>query len=85
MACSTPVLISNKVNIWREVLAADAGFVASDTLEGTRELIQRFEALPAPERERMSRNARAGFEQYFDVRVTAQDFARAVSPDRREM
>jgi glycosyltransferase involved in cell wall biosynthesis len=85
MACSTPVLISNKVNIWREVIAADAGLVAPDTLDGTRELIQRFEALASPERERMSRNARAGFEQYFDVRVTAQDFARVVSSDRCEI
>jgi glycosyltransferase involved in cell wall biosynthesis len=82
MACSTPVLISNKVNIWREVLAADAGLVAPDTLEGTRELIQRFEALPAPEREQMSKNARVGYERYFDVRVTARDFARAISFER---
>ena len=28
MACGTPVLISDKVNIWREVLGAGAGLVA---------------------------------------------------------
>ena len=78
MACSTPVLISNKVNIWREVEASRAGLVQPDTLEGTRRLIQGFVALPASDRTRMSKNARAGFLKYFDVQVTARDFVSAI-------
>jgi hypothetical protein len=78
MACSTPVLISEKVNIWREVHNAHAGLVEPDTLEGTRNLIRRFHALSDHERLQMSQDARAGFLKYFDVEVTARDFAQAI-------
>ena len=78
MACSTPVLISDKVNIWREVKDSGAGLVHPDTLEGTRSLIRDFIALSNPERSRMATRARAGFETCFDVEVTARDFARAI-------
>jgi glycosyltransferase involved in cell wall biosynthesis len=78
MACSTPVLISDKVNIWREVSAAGAGIVQPDTLEGTRSLIKLFLALSPDEIEKMSQNARSGFLKFFDVNVTARDFARVI-------
>lgn len=78
MACSTPVLISNKVNIWREVEGSQAGMVQPDTLEGTRRLIQGFIALPVSDRARMSTNARSGFLKYFDIQVTARDFGSAI-------
>ena len=35
LACGVPVLISDKVNIWREIAADNVGWVAPDTLEGT--------------------------------------------------
>ena len=78
MACSTPVLISDKVNIWREVEASGCGLVQPDTLEGTRRLIQGFAALPESQRVRMAENARSGFLKHFDVQVAARDFARAI-------
>ena len=78
MASSTPVLISDKVNIWREVVGAEAGLVAPDTLEGTRDLILRFGAPSATDRTRMATNARAGFLRYFDIEVTAREFARMI-------
>lgn len=79
MACSAPVLVSDKVNIWREVDASESGLVESDSLEGTRNLIRRFYRMSDVERVQMSRNARAGFLRYFDIEVTARDFARAIS------
>ena len=78
MACSTPVLISDKVNVWREVLASHSGLVQPDTLEGARHLIQGFQRLSDAERTQMSLAARGGFLKYFDVEVTARDFARAI-------
>jgi glycosyltransferase involved in cell wall biosynthesis len=85
MACSTPVLVSDKVNIWREVKASRSGFVEPDTLEGARNLIRRFHALSPAEREAMSRNARSGFLKYFDIEVTARDFARAIGFESDEL
>lgn len=42
LACGKPILISNKVNIWREIKADGAGIVEDDTLEGTKNLLHRF-------------------------------------------
>lgn len=78
MACGTPVLISDKINIWREVLAAKAGLVESDTLEGTVQLIRRFTSMSVEEVGPMRMNAREGFRRYFDIQVTAMDFARII-------
>jgi glycosyltransferase involved in cell wall biosynthesis len=78
MACSTPVLISNKVNIWREVQSSEAGFVEPDTLEGTRNLIRRFLAMTQDEHASMRRAARQGFLQHFDVEATAADLIQLI-------
>jgi glycosyltransferase involved in cell wall biosynthesis len=82
MACSTPVLISNKVNIWREVLSARAGFIEPDTLEGTRNLIRRFLALTQYEHTLMRRAARQGFLQHFGVEATATDLVQLIELTR---
>jgi glycosyltransferase involved in cell wall biosynthesis len=73
MACSTPVLISDKVNIWREVQSSQSGFVEPDTLEGTRSLIRRFFALSREQHSLMRKAARQGFLRHFDVESTAAD------------
>jgi glycosyltransferase involved in cell wall biosynthesis len=78
MACSTPVLISDKVNIWREVKLARAGLVESDTLEGTRSLIRTFLGLPASERAQMRVAARDEFLRSFDIEAVAQDLIRQI-------
>lgn len=75
LACSTPVLISDKVNIWREVEAGHAGLIEPDTEEGTRNLIRRFLALSEEDRLEMSRNARQGFLRNFDIEVSARHLA----------
>ncbi len=73
MACSTPVLISDKVNIWREVKRAGAGLVEPDTLEGTRSLIRGFLGLTVSERDQMRVVAREEFLRSFDIEAVAQD------------
>lgn len=65
LACARPVLISNKVNIWREVEACGAGLVENDDLAGAEALLDRFLAMPTSEHERMQRQARACFEEHF--------------------
>lgn len=73
MACSVPVLISNKVNIWREIERDCAGFVESDDLEGTIRLLERWQALTVNDRERMGKAARRSFEERFEIQRAAQD------------
>ena len=73
LACGAPVLISDKVNIWREIVASDAGYVAPDDEAGTVSLLRRWMATPASARRHMRAQARAAFEAFFDVRLAAQD------------
>ena len=70
LACRVPVLISNKVNIWREIAAENAGLVADDTLEGTTGLLSKWLDLSALERERMGQNGLACFRKHFHVDST---------------
>lgn len=72
LACGVPVLISDKVNIWREVLRFGAGLVGADDLPGTCRMLARWAAMPACERARMAGNARPCFEKEFEVRAAAQ-------------
>ena len=58
LACGKPVLISNKVNIWREIDADGAGLVEDDTFKGTAKLGFRWFALSADERAAMGCRAR---------------------------
>jgi len=84
MACGTPVLISEKVNIWREVLASQGGFVEPDTVEGTRKLIRRFLALSGEELAKMKTAARQGFLQYFNVEQSARNLLNVIMATIRE-
>lgn len=71
LGCGLPALISDKVNIWREVENAHAGLVAPDTLDGTTQLLQRWLALSATERTAMGAAARALFLANFTVDAMA--------------
>ena len=72
LACGRPVLISDKVNIWREIEADAAGLFADDTVAGTASLLTRWFALSDAERQAMCLRARASFESRYQIdRATA--------------
>jgi glycosyltransferase involved in cell wall biosynthesis len=78
MACATPVLISNKVNIWREVVQDGAGLAADDTLQGTIELLQTWIGLSPAERHRMARKAFDSFASRFNAETAAESLIEAI-------
>ena len=78
LGCGVPVLISNKVNIWHEIAAAEAGLVEPDTDAGTRNLLERWLAMDDPSRQRMSNNAREIFTRQFTVSAMAQGLIDAI-------
>src|SRR2546423_1540009 len=67
LACETPVLISNKINIWREIEADGAALVENDDLSGTINLLKRWLAIPADARAAMQQKARACFATRFEI------------------
>lgn len=71
LACIKPVLISDKVNIWREIEQDDSGLVAPDTLNGTTQLLRRWLAKPSTERETMAVQAGKTFDKRYTVRASA--------------
>ena len=72
LACGLPVLISDQVNIWREIQADGAGLVAPDTQDGARDLLRRWLALPEHERHAMRRRAVRCFAERFEITQAAQ-------------
>ncbi len=72
LACGKPVLISNKVNIWREIVADGAGLMAEDTQVGTDELLQRWLAMSAEDFAVMQAKTIPCFQKRFHVQRAAE-------------
>jgi glycosyltransferase involved in cell wall biosynthesis len=72
MACSLSVIVSNKVNIWREVESSGAGLVCEDTLEGTTGSFSRWQLMRGEETASMRLRSKKCFDELFNYDVTAQ-------------
>lgn len=72
LACGKPVMISNQVNIWREIKEEKVGWVENDSEEGTLALLQNWLTSPPPERTEMGNRARLMFSSHFDVQEAAR-------------
>ena len=77
LACGTPALISDQVNIWREVVEDGGGLAAPDTAEGTRRLLQqwRAESADAVAWAKRGLRARASFLRRFEGLAAARRLA----------
>ena len=78
MASRLPVLISNKVNIWREINRDGAGLVENDDLDGVARLLQRWLGLSPAEQEGMRECALQSFESRFSLPKVATSFIDAL-------
>ena len=78
LACKKPVLISNQINIWKEIMADGGGIVKDDTLDGTIELLKQWIHLPIEEKLMMGLNARDSFEKNFAILPAANRFIEAL-------
>ena len=66
LICGTPVLLSNKVNIWREVIEYSAGFVENDTVDGVEKLLTSWVKLNQKAKNEMAENSRKCFVNNFN-------------------
>jgi glycosyltransferase involved in cell wall biosynthesis len=67
LAAGLPVLISNRINIWREIEAANAGYIEPDDLLGTARLIERWSNTAPDIRSTMRENAQQCFARHFEI------------------
>jgi glycosyltransferase involved in cell wall biosynthesis len=79
MAAGLPVLISDRVNIWREIDADHAGYVEGDDLSGTTRLIERWIQTPPAQREAMGASARQSFIRRFELDRAVDSLLRVLS------
>jgi len=73
LACGTPVVISNKVNIWREIEADAGGWIGDDSLAGTEGSLRRWLAETPATLDAKRANARRCFETRFRVERVAEN------------
>jgi glycosyltransferase involved in cell wall biosynthesis len=78
LACGVPALISNKVNIWREVQNEAAGLVESDTLEGTEALLKQWIDFSPEERQAMKDRTLIAFLRHFDIHTNSKSIVAVV-------
>jgi len=76
LACSKPVLLSDKVNIAPDIASDGAGLMESDTEVGTSRLLEDWIALSPSEREAMSIRALECFHRRYDMRENAKTVLR---------
>ena len=75
LACGVPGLISDKVNIWREVETDGAGLVARDDLPGASALLTKWITLDPSEQANMRTRARQCFEKRFEIHLASKSLA----------
>lgn len=80
LSCGTPVLLSNQVNIYQDVVACGSGLVEPDTLEGTTRLLADWAGRTSAERERITQRANACWRKCFNSARTADALADIFRP-----
>ena len=78
LACGKPVLITNKVNIWREVSEDGAGLVEADNEEGVTSMLKKWLSLQPQQKESMAERARTCFSQRFNLQEMATSFIKTI-------
>ena len=79
LASGTPVLISNKINTWREIETDGAGYVENDDLTGTANLLKRWFETPTDGRRTMQKNAQACFAKRFEIERATDSLLSAIT------
>ena len=80
LACGRPVLISDQVNIWREIREAGAALVQKDSVAGTTQLLAEWFNLPAEARGHMAARAKTCFQRSFSIESAARSLLAAITP-----
>jgi len=72
LACGIPVLISDQVNIWKEIKDGGAGLVEKDTQEGVLSLLEKWLATDLSKQKIMAERATNVYKDHFDVEIVAK-------------
>jgi glycosyltransferase involved in cell wall biosynthesis len=84
LALGVPVLISRRVNIWREVVDAGAGLAEDDDEKGTLALLKSWLALPEADRDHMRASAVQAYQSHFRMDATAHRLVSVIRASLRD-
>jgi glycosyltransferase involved in cell wall biosynthesis len=80
LACGRPVLISDQVNIWREIKDSEAALVENDSVAGTTRLLSGWINLTAEAKSNMAAQAKPCFQKYFSIENAILKSMAALAP-----
>lgn len=78
LGCGLPVLISDKVNIWREIVQDGAGIANPDTLEGTEATLNTWVTKSAQQREAMAQQASTTFKARYTIEAMTESISSTI-------
>jgi len=79
LACNTPVLISNKVNIWREIENGNGGIIANDTEKDSYHLLKQWITLTKEQKEDMALKAYKIYDCHFTMQKAAIQYLEGIN------
>lgn len=80
LACRKPVLLSDKINIWREISNGHGGIISEDTTAGGNILFREWKNLSPEARLAMSQAARNCFEKHFGIAPATRRLLAVIDP-----
>lgn len=81
LACGKAVLISNQVNIWREIESSGGGLVADDTLHGTQKMLEQWFRFSDHQKRLMGERALNCFRSAFSKGPASKRFLEAMNSE----
>jgi len=73
LSCSRPVFITNKVNIYKEIIKSNSGLVSSDTTNGIYKMLLKYSRIDKQTKSQMNKNALSCFIKNFDLNNSKND------------
>lgn len=78
MACGTPVLTTDQVNIWQEVEASGGGLISDVSADGIHRSLMTWFGMTEAQRDAMRSKALKGFRERFGIDAAARDLLAAL-------
>lgn len=80
LACGRPVLISNQVNIWREIEQDRTALVRDNSVEGTTRLLMDWSGLSSGAKSSMAARAKPCFKRFFSIESATRKLLAVITP-----
>lgn len=83
LACGRPVMISDQVNIWREIKECGAALVGKNSVAGTTKLFLDWINLSSEAKSNMAAHSKSCFQKYFSIESAARKLVVALASETK--